>query len=222
MLAAYEAAIGPAPRAMAGIGLQSSAKVNEPKKSRPPKSKKKGKDRRPTSEGNMASNGKLPQAAAHRSELGESSTRSRPGYEGGVSEGRKPDSRPLSEPLQADRGQNTDNLTSAAFHKMERQALRRRKVEAAYAAAAASLFRPLSEEFDRSGYNSSGIAMEQPSSSEDNSDDEEMPAGTPSEQKEGMGMDDGESDGAPSELLARLRNGEQADAGEPGVKIEEH
>lgn len=237
MLAAYEAAIGPALRAMAGIGLQSSTKVNEPKKSRPPKSKKKGKDRRTPSEGDMASSGTLPQASTRGSELGGNSTRSRPGYEGGVSQGGRTDSRPLSKPLQANRGQDTHNMDPAAFQKMERQALRRRKVEAleslshtaalflaefidfkkgrqeppanaspppglerhqaeqsagaAYAAAAASLFRPLSEEFDRSGYNSGGSVIDQPSSSYDNSVDEEIPAETPSEQEEGMDMDEG-------------------------------
>lgn len=69
-LAAYEAAIGPALRAVSGIGLQSSAKVNEPKKkARQPKAKKKGKDSRQPAEGNVAGTGAGPQVSAHRSEL---------------------------------------------------------------------------------------------------------------------------------------------------------
>lgn len=181
-----------------------------------------------------------------------------------MSQGRNSGSQPLSGHLQADRGQETDDLNSVAFQKMERQALRRRKVEAleslahtaalflaefidykkgrqepsqhglgqhhpepstgaAYAAAAASLFRPLSEEFDRSGYNSAGSVMHQPSSSPDGSDDEDFQeAETPTKDKEGMDMDDGGINQLAPEMFAGLGNGEQADASEPGVKIEEH
>lgn len=248
---------------MSGIGLQSSVKVNEPKKkNRHPKSRKQVKDSGQPTEANVAETGAASQASAHRPEFGERSTRSRWNREHGLSQGRIPGPQPLTEHLQADRGQETDDLDFATFQKMERQALRRRKVEAleslahtaalfleefigykkgqhepsrqgleqyrpepntgaAYAAAAASLFRPLSEEFDRGGYNSAGSAMDQPSSSPGGSDDEDIQAEDPTEAKEGMDVTDGESDQLPPELLASLGNVEQADASEPGVKVEE-
>ncbi|KAG8160151.1 hypothetical protein KVR01_009687 [Diaporthe batatas] len=248
---------------MSGIGLQSSAKVNEPKnKTRQPKTKKKGKDSRQPTEGNVTETWPAPKESAHRSELGEGNTRSGWNRERSLSQGRRNSgSQTLSGHLQADRGQEADHVNSAAFQKMERQALRRRKVEAleslahtaalflaefidykkgrqepsrqgleqhqsepgtgvAYAAAAASLFRPLSE-FDRSGYNSAGSMMDQPSSSPDGSDDEYIQASTPAEEKGGRGMDNGESDQSPP-LVASLGTVEQAGASEPGVKIEEH
>lgn len=274
MLAAYEAAIGPALRAMVGIGLQSSAKVNEPKKrSRLPRNKKKDSDRRDHSKGRGAANGTLPQASGNKPSLRKSSARIVADHESNGPQRVNPGPERLTGPLQADQGRETPNLDSDAFDKMERQALRRRKVEAleslahtaalflaefmdfrkgrqntpattspppgphqhqaepgageAYAAAAAagvaaSLFRPLSEEIDRTGYNSSRSEMEQPSSSYDSSDGEDVPARVPSEPKDGMDMDDIRSHGTPSDLLASLRNGEEADVSQPGVKIEEH
>lgn len=78
---------------------------------------------------------------------------------------------------------------------------------AAYAVAAvegvaASLFRPLSEEIERSSYDSS----------EDEDDTEKVP-GEPKY---------GESDMTHSELITSLRNGEKANASQPEVKVEEH
>jgi hypothetical protein len=100
-----------------------------------------------------------------------------------------------------------DRSRGAAHHRHgDLNSIRQSKsARAAYAAAAASLFRPLGEELDWSGCNSHRSVMERPTSS-DNSDDEDGPAGNPSphEQKEGMEMDDGESDGAPPELLVTL------------------
>ncbi|POS77809.1 hypothetical protein DHEL01_v203784 [Diaporthe helianthi] len=252
---------------MSGIGLQSSAKVNEPKKrTRQSKAKKKGRDSTKPIKDTVAATHTIPQASTHRSELGESSTRSIPDRGLGLSHDKNPESQPLSGRLQADRGQERDDLTSASFQRMERQSLRRRKVEAleslahtaalflaefidfkigrqeplasgspptaperqsagaAYAAAAASLFRPLSEEFDLGDHDSVGSVVDQPSSSPDGSDDEDIQAETINEEKEEMDMDvdNGESDQLPPKLLASFGNGEQAGANELGVKIEEH
>lgn len=262
---------------MVGIGLQSSAKVNEPKKRRRlARNKRKDSDRRSPIKGHVAANGTLPEPPGHIPELGESSARAVANHESGDSQrinlGPIPGSEPLSGSSQAYQGQGAPNLDPRAFEKMERQALRRRKVEAleslahtaalflaefmdfkkgrqepqattssppppgprqhqsdpgageVYAAAAAagvaaSLFRPLSEEMERSGYNSSGSEMEQPSSSYDSSDDEDVLGKAPSEPKDDMDMDDRESHGTPSNLLAPLRNGEEADVSEPGVKV---
>lgn len=273
VLAAYEAAIGPALRAMVGIGLQSSAKVNEPKRKRLPRNKEKGSDRRDHSKEQGAANGTLPQDFGNEPSWRESSARVVADHERNGPQCVNPDPERLTGPLQADQGRETPNMDSDAFEKMERQALRRRKVEAleslahtaalflaefmdfrkgrqnppattsqppgprqhqaepgageAYAAAAAagvaaSLFRPLSEEIVRTGYNSSGSEMEQPSSSYDSSDDEDVLARVPSERKDDMDKDDIGSQGTPSEVLASLRNGEEADVSEPGVKLEEH
>lgn len=258
---------------MVGIGLQSSAKVNEPKKrSRLPRNKKKVSDRR-DHKGHGAANGTLPQASVNKPSLRESSARVVADQESDGPQRVNPDPEQLAGPLQADHGRETPNLDSDAFEKMERLALQRRKVEAleslahtaalflaefmdfrkgrqdppsttspprgpqqhqadpgageAYAAAAAegvaaSLFRPLSEEIDRTGYNSSGSEVEQPSSSYDSSEDEDVQERNPSEAKDGMDPDNRESHGTPSDLLANLRNGAAADASEPGVKVEEH
>ncbi|KAL2282042.1 hypothetical protein FJTKL_11117 [Diaporthe vaccinii] len=261
-------------RAMVGIGLQSSAKVNEPKKkSRLPRNKKKASDRRDHSKEHGAANVTLSQASGIKPSLRESSARVVADHESNGPQRVNRDPERPTGPLQAEQRRDTPNLDSDAFEKMETQALRRRKVEAleslahtaalflaefmdfrkgrqnppattsppsgprqhqaepgageAYAAAAAagvaaSLFRPLSEEIDRTGYNSSGSEMEQPSSSYDSSDDEDVLARVPSEPKDGMDMDDIGSHGTPSDLLASLRNGEEADVSGPGVKVEEH
>lgn len=275
MLAAYEAAIGPALRAMVGIGLQSSAKVNEPKKrSRLPSNKKKDIGRRDHSKKHVAEDATLPQASGHKPSLRERSARNVAEHESNGPQRVNPDPERLTGPLQADHGRETPDLDSDAFEKMERKALRQRKVEAleslahtaalflaefmdfkkgrpeppapaspppppgpedhqagqragaAYAEAAAgvaaSLFRPLTEEIDRSGYNSSGSGVEQPSSSYDSSEDDDDPGKILGEPEKGMVMDVRESDGTPSDLLARLRNGEEADVSESEVKVEEH
>ncbi|KAG6360314.1 hypothetical protein INS49_011371 [Diaporthe citri] len=274
VLAAYEAAIGPALRAMVGIGLQSPAKVNEPKKrSRLPTNKKKDSDSRDHSKGHGAAHGTLAQASGNKPNLRESSARIVADHESNGPQRVNPDPERLTSPLRTDQGRETPSLDSDAFLKKERQALRRRKVEAleslahtaalflaefmdfrqgrqdppattspppepqqhqddpgageAYAAAAAagiaaSLFRPLSEEIDRAGYNSSGSEMEQLSSRYDSNDDDDGPGKIPGEPEGGMDMDNRESHGTPSDPLASLRNGADADASEPGVKVEEH
>lgn len=229
--------------------------------------------------GHVAANETLPEAPGRGPELGESSAQAAGDHESGGSQradpGADPGPEPVSGSLQADQGQGAPNLDPDDFEKMERQALRRRKVEAleslahtaalflaefmdfkkgrqapqapasspppgpqqqrqpdpgageAYAAAAAagvaaSLFRPLSEEMDHTGYNSSESEMEHPSSRYDSADDEGVLGEPPSEPKDVMDMDDREDHGTPSDLLATRRNGEEADVSEPGVKVEEH
>ena len=60
------------------------------------------------------------------------------------------------------------------------------------------------------------------SSSYDSSGDEDDTVKVPGEPKDGMDMDDSESDGTHSELLASLRNGGEADVSQFEVKVEEH
>ncbi|KAJ0125159.1 hypothetical protein J7T55_006503 [Diaporthe amygdali] len=271
VLAAYEAAIGPALRALLNIGLQTSVRANEPKtRGGLPKKKKNSKDNRDPSKGKVAATRTLPQVSSHR-------RRSRDSFAQSTSEnrndfqGQNSDPAVLSTPFQPEQRRNSPIQNSDAFERMERQALRRRKVEAleslahtaalflaefldfrkaqqvpaatrsppagseqhqvgpgagvAYAAAAAGMaanvFQPLSQELERSGYNSSGSEMAQHSSSHDTSDDEDLPFRISIEPKVDVDMDDSESDGSSSETSASFRDGVEANDDEPEVKVEE-
>ncbi|KAK2607471.1 hypothetical protein N8I77_006140 [Diaporthe amygdali] len=79
----------------------------------------------------------------------------------------------------------------------------------------------LSQEPERSGYNSSGSEMAQHSSSFDTSDDEDFPFRIASEPKVDVDMEDSESDGSSSETSASFRDGVEANDDEPEVKVEE-
>ncbi|KAL1877053.1 hypothetical protein Daus18300_002663 [Diaporthe australafricana] len=129
VLAAYEATVGPVLGALVGIKV----KNNPVKKgSRTSRKKRKDKDGRKPGEVKVGVTGALPRASSHRRQSGDRNRNAQFTSENRSSGFQSANTDPavLPTPLQTDCVPKPPEHNTDAFEKLERQALRRRKVEA--------------------------------------------------------------------------------------------